>query len=227
MPGPLCEPRGHPSTGPNCTQHSCVLVRPPMLQKRAKTPSSRRPRPRRAQPQRGVDMIDRRTGKAIKFTGDVAISPGRIKDWRASERCMRSRGRRCGDKKKGHTKKKLHDAMLEARVEAKREQAAAEEAARKEKARKRKAVLKKLRRRAKQGQQAKPATLAEIADLLGSKSSHLGDIAALLGVDAAGVEKCRGPRGKRSGRRRPAPPRSRSRSAGTSPLRSGRCSPGC
>jgi len=79
--------------------------------------------------------------------------------------------------------------VLAARVEAKREQAAAEEAARKEKARKRKAVLKKLRRRAKQGQQAKPATLAEIADLLGSKSSHLGDIAALLGVDAAGVEK--------------------------------------
>ena len=227
MPGPLCEPRGHPSTGPNCTQHSCVLVRPPMPQKRAK-PSSRRPRPQRAQPQRGVDMIDERTGGTIKFTGDVVISPDRIKDWRTSERCMRSsRGRRCGDKKKGHTKKKLHDAVLEARVEAKREQAAAEEAARKEKARKRKTVLKKLRRRAKQGQQAKPATLAEIADLLGSKSSHLGDIAALLGVDAAGVEKCRGPRGKRSGRRRPAPPRSRSRSAGTSPLRSGRCSPGC
>ena len=100
MPGPLCEPRGHPSTGPNCSQYSCVLVRPPMLQKRAKTPSSRRPRPRRAQPQRGVDMIDKRTGKAIKYTGDVAISPDRIRRGRTSERCMRSsRGRRCGRKK--------------------------------------------------------------------------------------------------------------------------------
>ena len=162
----------------------------PHIQMRTKKASSRSQLLRAGE--RGVDLFDRRTGAMKKYTGDYVISPGRIKSGRASELCMRSRtGRLCGDKKKGATPKALHDKMLAARVERKRQKAAAEEKGRREKEQKRKAVLKKLRRRAQKDptRPAKAATLEEIADLLGSKSSHLGDIAALLGVDAAGVKK--------------------------------------
>ena len=72
----------------------------PDAQKRAKTTSSRR-QPRRAQPERGVDIIDERTGKTIKYTGDLVTSPDRIKSGRASERCMRMRTPAVGPEEEG------------------------------------------------------------------------------------------------------------------------------
>ena len=188
----MCDPSHNPTIICPCSSLSLLVRCPPSphIQMRTKKASSRSQLLRAGE--RGVDLFDERTGAMKKYTGDYVISPGRIKSGRASELCMRSRtGRLCGDKKKGATPKALHDKMLAARVERKRQKAAAEEKGRREKEQKRKAVLKKLRRRAQKDptRPAKAATLEEIADLLGSRSSRLEDIAALVGVGKAGVEK--------------------------------------
>ena len=101
MPDPSCDPGAiHPPDRTVLSTH-CVLVCPaPDAQKRAKTTSSRR-QPRRAQPERGVDIIDERTGKTIKYTGDLVTSPDRIKSGRASERCMRMRTPAVGPEEEG------------------------------------------------------------------------------------------------------------------------------
>ena len=101
MPDLSCDPGAiHPPDRTVLSTH-CVLVCPaPDAQKRAKTTSSRR-QPRRAQPERGVDIIDERTGKTIKYTGDLVTSPDRVKSGRGSERCMRMRTPGVGPEEEG------------------------------------------------------------------------------------------------------------------------------
>ena len=63
--------------------------------------------------ERGVDVPDERTDMMENYTGDYAISPGRITSARASESHWRSTTRRGGDKKKGFSTRisSKHDGM--------------------------------------------------------------------------------------------------------------------